>query len=103
MARYRVGNAYLSEEEYRGYNMYWFTVRLVAVATALGGVGAYRLGYRFALPQVPLFVLTCVGGLGLGFAAYTARRATNLLLWALLVAALLAAGLYAVWVLVQRG
>lgn len=103
MARHRVGDPYLSDPEYRAHVRAGFTLRLLIVAAALGGVGAYQLGVAAGLPHVARFALTCLGAGALAGVAFVCRggleSATRALLWA----ALLAAGLYTVWVLVGPG
>ncbi len=49
MARYRIGNSYLSEEEYNQHTEWQFGLILFAIGAALLGY----VCYKYALPHIP--------------------------------------------------
>ena len=62
MARYRVGNKYLSEEEYAEHQDGNWIAALFLIGAVISGVLAHRGLSGFAPPKWLLFTVICVAG-----------------------------------------
>jgi hypothetical protein len=67
MARYRIGNTYLSDKELEEHNRGKWLITLFVIGAAIGGVTAHEFLKSLDLPKWALFITVIVFGIGSGF------------------------------------